>query len=120
MLVADSYVVLDLMRLPLGILSGWVSSAPARSVRRINLVQGVTTAATLWFVTVLGLCFGDGQHRLGLAAMASCGSTGDHSNGSKREPTRQGWIVLAARPGRLVVLGGSPGPAFSGSGFCSS
>jgi putative Mg2+ transporter-C (MgtC) family protein len=29
---------------------------------------GVTTAATLWFVTVMGLCFGGGQIGLGTAA----------------------------------------------------
>jgi putative Mg2+ transporter-C (MgtC) family protein len=34
------------------------------------LVLGVTTAATLWFVTVMGLCFGGGQLVLGLAMLA--------------------------------------------------
>jgi len=38
-------------------------------VRRGNLVVGVTTAATLWFVTVLGLCFGGGQIALGLSGL---------------------------------------------------
>jgi putative Mg2+ transporter-C (MgtC) family protein len=33
-------------------------------------VIGLTTAATLWFVTVLGLCFGGGQIALGLAGLA--------------------------------------------------
>jgi putative Mg2+ transporter-C (MgtC) family protein len=33
-----------------------------------NVVDGVTTAATLWFVTVMGLCFGGGQLALGAAA----------------------------------------------------
>lgn len=32
------------------------------------MIVGVTTAATLWFVTVMGLCFGGGQNSLGLAA----------------------------------------------------
>lgn len=36
-------------------------------LRRGNLVIGVTTAATLWYVTVIGLCFGGGQVFLGLA-----------------------------------------------------
>jgi MgtC family len=35
-----------------------------------SLVRGLTTAATLWFVTVLGLCFGEGQLALGLAVLA--------------------------------------------------
>jgi putative Mg2+ transporter-C (MgtC) family protein len=30
----------------------------------------MTTAATLWFVTVIGLCFGGGQLALGLVALA--------------------------------------------------
>ena len=29
---------------------------------------GVTTAATMWFVTVIGLCFGGGQIGLGITA----------------------------------------------------
>jgi putative Mg2+ transporter-C (MgtC) family protein len=40
----------------------------AAIMRRDDLVLGVTTAATLWYVTVLGLCFGGGQLGLGLAA----------------------------------------------------
>jgi putative Mg2+ transporter-C (MgtC) family protein len=39
-------------------------------VRKGSLVRGLTTAATLWFVTVLGLCFGGGQLALGLAVLA--------------------------------------------------
>jgi hypothetical protein len=34
---------------------------------RDNLVAGVTTAATLWLLTVIGLCFGGGQVGLGWA-----------------------------------------------------
>ncbi len=65
----NSFVVLDLMRLPLGILSGMGFIGAGAIIRRENLVLGVTTAATLWFVTVLGLCFGGGQIGLGLAAL---------------------------------------------------
>jgi putative Mg2+ transporter-C (MgtC) family protein len=65
-----SFVVLDLMRLPLGILSGIGFIGAGAIVRRGDLVQGVTTAATLWYVTVMGLCFGGGQLGLGLAALA--------------------------------------------------
>lgn len=61
----DSYVVLDLMRLPLGILSGMGFIGAGAILRKNNLVVGVTTAATLWFVTVMGLCFGGGQLYLG-------------------------------------------------------
>jgi putative Mg2+ transporter-C (MgtC) family protein len=65
-----SFVTLDLMRLPLGILSGIGFIGAGAIIRRGNLVEGVTTAATLWYVTVMGLCFGGGQLRLGLAALA--------------------------------------------------
>jgi putative Mg2+ transporter-C (MgtC) family protein len=66
----DSFAVLDLMRLPLGILSGMGFIGAGAIVRTGNLVRGLTTAATLWFVTVLGLCFGGGQLVLGLAVLA--------------------------------------------------
>jgi putative Mg2+ transporter-C (MgtC) family protein len=39
-------------------------------LRRPDLVTGVTTAATLWLATVIGLCFGAGEIGLGLIATA--------------------------------------------------
>jgi putative Mg2+ transporter-C (MgtC) family protein len=66
---SDSFVMLDLMRLPLGVLSGMGFIGAGAIVRRNDLVQGVTTAATLWYVTMMGLCFGGGQLVLGLAAL---------------------------------------------------
>lgn len=66
---SDSFVVLDLMRLPLGILSGIGFIGAGAILRKEDRVTGVTTAATLWFVTVMGLCFGGGQLRLGGAAL---------------------------------------------------
>ena len=74
---SNSFVVLDLMRLPLGILSGMGFIGAGAILKKGNLVRGVTTAATLWFVTTMGLCFGGGQLYLGLAALAL------------------GWIVLS-------------------------
>lgn len=65
----NSFIVLDLMRLPLGILSGMGFIGAGAIIHRKNLVMGVTTAATLWFVTVLGLCFGGGQISLGIVAL---------------------------------------------------
>lgn len=65
---ADSFVNFDVMRLPLGILTGVGFIGGGAIIRRDNLVLGVTTAATLWFVTVMGLCFGGGQIELGIAA----------------------------------------------------
>jgi len=66
----NSFVVMDLMRLPLGILSGMGFIGAGAILRRDNLVVGITTAATLWFVTVMGLCFGGGQLALGWIALA--------------------------------------------------
>ncbi len=62
---SDSLVMMDVMRLPLGILSGMGFIGGGVILKRENVVLGVTTAATLWFVTVLGLCFGGGQIALG-------------------------------------------------------
>ena len=66
----SSFVVMDLMRLPLGILSGMGFIGAGAILRRDTLVTGVTTAATLWFATTMGLCFGGGQLGLGLVALA--------------------------------------------------
>src|SRR3984885_11550864 len=64
----SSFVVMDLMRLPLGILSGIGFIGAGVIVKRGVNVSGVTTAATMWFVTVLGLLFGGGNLYLGIAA----------------------------------------------------
>jgi len=64
----DSYAVMDLMRLPLGILTGVGFIGAGAIVRKDELVLGLTTAATLWFATVVGLCLAGGQISLGLAA----------------------------------------------------
>ena len=63
----DSFVMMDLMRLPLGILTGVGFIGAGAILRRDEIVFGVTTAATLWLVTVVGLCLGGGQIALGVA-----------------------------------------------------
>ena len=65
---ANSYAVMDLMRLPLGILTGVGFIGAGAIVRKDELVLGVTTAATMWFATVVGLCMGGGQLILGSVA----------------------------------------------------
>jgi putative Mg2+ transporter-C (MgtC) family protein len=65
---SGSFAVMDLMRLPLGILTGVGFIGGGAILRRGDLVTGVTTAPTLWVVTVIGLCLGGGQIGLGLAA----------------------------------------------------
>jgi putative Mg2+ transporter-C (MgtC) family protein len=56
----NSYVVMDLMRLPLGILTGVGFIGAGAIVRKDEFVLGITTAATIWFSTVVGLCIGGG------------------------------------------------------------
>jgi putative Mg2+ transporter-C (MgtC) family protein len=65
----DSFVALDLMRLPLGILTGMGFIGAGAILKKGDIILGITTAATLWFVTVLGLCFGGGQWGLGIVAL---------------------------------------------------
>ena len=66
----DSFVMNDLMRLPLGILTGVGFIGGGVILRRDDIVVGVTTAATLWCVTVIGLCIGGGQIQLGIVVTA--------------------------------------------------
>jgi len=63
--VADSFGTMDQMRLPLGILTGMGFIGGGAILKQGTLISGVTTAATLWAMTVVGLCFGGGQLLLG-------------------------------------------------------
>lgn len=67
---ANSYAVMDLMRLPLGILTGVGFIGAGAILRKNETIIGITTAATLWFATVVGLCFGGGQLILGSTGTA--------------------------------------------------
>jgi len=85
-----------LMRLPLGILSGMGfirrrrhSAARQRGGRRDH-------GATLWFVTVMGLCFGGGQLVLGAAMLASAWACCGCSNGSSGTLSKIGPAFCAA------------------------
>lgn len=62
---ANSFVQIDPMRLPLGILTGIGFIGAGAIVRKDNFITGLTTAATIWVVTVLGILFGMGQLLLG-------------------------------------------------------
>jgi putative Mg2+ transporter-C (MgtC) family protein len=59
----------DPVRLAQGILTGMGFIGAGAIVRKENAVLGVTTAATLWFATVVGLCFGAAQWGPGAAAL---------------------------------------------------
>ena len=54
----------DPARLAAGILTGMGFLGGAGIIRHDNVIRGVTTAAVLWFMTVLGLAFGSGQAEL--------------------------------------------------------
>jgi putative Mg2+ transporter-C (MgtC) family protein len=69
----DSFSVMDLMRLPLGILTGVGFIGAGAILKRGDAVTGVTTAATLWFATVVGLCLGGGQIALGAVSTVAGG-----------------------------------------------
>jgi putative Mg2+ transporter-C (MgtC) family protein len=96
-----SFSVLDLERLPLGILSGIGFIGAGVIVKRDNnIVSGVTTAATIWFVSVLGLLFGGGQLRLGCAgaALAIVILWGLKHAENRLPRQRQGELSLAIGP----------------------
>ncbi|MCC7518925.1 MAG: MgtC/SapB family protein [Verrucomicrobiae bacterium] len=57
-------------RLAAGVLTGMGFLGAGAIIRQDNVIRGVTTAAVLWFVTVLGLAFGCGQIALGLIGFA--------------------------------------------------
>lgn len=63
-----SILRLDMMRLPLGVLSGIGFIGAGVILRRGDIVRGITTAASIWLTTIIGLCFGGGQIGLGVAA----------------------------------------------------
>ncbi len=60
----------DPTRLGAGILTGIGFLGAGTILRHDNFVRGVTTAATLWFVTVLGLAFGSGLFVVGGCGLA--------------------------------------------------
>ena len=99
---ANSFVMLDLMRLPLGILTGMGFIGGGAILRRDNLIFGVTTAATLWFVTVIGLCFGGGQISLGIGAfvLGMLVLSGLRWFDYRMKQEQHGILSLTTEPGR--------------------
>lgn len=63
----DDYARFDVMRLPLGVLTGIGFIGAGAIVRRDDAVIGVAPAATLWFMTLVGLTIGAGELMLGAA-----------------------------------------------------
>jgi putative Mg2+ transporter-C (MgtC) family protein len=67
---SSSFTVLDALRFPLGILSGIGFIGAGAIVRRDKLTMGITTAATIWVATVIGLVLGGGYLGTGAAMVA--------------------------------------------------
>lgn len=65
---ANQVVRLDVLRLALGTLTGVGFIGAGAIMHKGDLVTGVTTAATLWVITAIGICFGGGQILLGAIA----------------------------------------------------
>jgi len=59
----------DPARLGAGLLTGIGFLGAGVIIRHGNLVRGVTTASQIWFVTIIGLCYGGGQLLLGFAGL---------------------------------------------------
>jgi putative Mg2+ transporter-C (MgtC) family protein len=55
-----SFTMMDALRFPLGVLSGVGFIGAGAILRRGDRVTGVTTAATLWLITIVGLVLGAG------------------------------------------------------------
>ena len=85
----------DLMRFPLGILTGVGFIGAGAILRRDDIVVGVTSAATLWYVTVVGLCIGAGH-----SASRHCGPL---SSAAARFGCWRGWKTGCAAQPRLTV-----------------
>ncbi|GAA5125373.1 MgtC/SapB family protein [Luteolibacter yonseiensis] len=62
----------DPARLAAGVLAGMGFLGAGVIIRQSNhMVRGVTTAATIWFVTIIGIAFGAGAIGIGLLATVS-------------------------------------------------
>jgi hypothetical protein len=53
---SQSFASMDVLRFPLGVLTGVGFIGGGAILKRGDLITGVTTAATLWIMTAVGLC----------------------------------------------------------------
>jgi putative Mg2+ transporter-C (MgtC) family protein len=60
----------DPARLGAGVLTGIGFLGAGTIIRHEQFIRGVTTAATLWLITILGLAFGSGHFALGTMGLA--------------------------------------------------
>jgi len=62
----SGFARMDVLRFALGVLTGVGFIGGGAVLHRGNFVTGVTTAATIWAMTTIGLCFGGGQLGIGV------------------------------------------------------
>ena len=100
------------MRLPLGILTGVGFLGGGAILKKGGSITGVTTAATLWIATVIGLCLGGGQLALGgLATGLGILTLSAMEWIDLRIPREhRAKLVVTTAPGATVDLGGLLGP----------
>ena len=67
---SSKFSQIDVLRLPLGVLSGIGFIGAGAIIKRGDSVAGVATAATIWFMTIVGTCIGAGYLVLGAGATA--------------------------------------------------
>jgi putative Mg2+ transporter-C (MgtC) family protein len=104
---------MDLMRLPLGILTGVGFIGAGAIVRKGEMVLGFTTAATMWFATVVGLCLGGGQLVLGSTAtvIGFLVLWALRFGEQRLEASEEGAIIIVS-DGRCVGAVAIPPPSF--------
>ncbi|WP_208247685.1 MgtC/SapB family protein (plasmid) [Rhizobium sp. T1470] len=66
----SGFARMDVLRFALGVLTGVGFIGGGAVLHRGNFVTGVTTAATIWAMTTIGLCFGGGQLGIGVVGTA--------------------------------------------------
>jgi putative Mg2+ transporter-C (MgtC) family protein len=97
---SSSFVQIDPLRFPLGILTGIGFIGAGAIVKKNDLIIGLTSAATIWFVTTIGLCLGSGQLGLGLAGFVlALGTLWGLKQVEKRLPrSRMARLKISADP----------------------
>lgn len=94
----------DPARLAQGILSGMGFLGAGAIIRNGNRVQGMTTAATLWFITIVGLMFGSGQWLLGIIGSLLALIT-LHSLTALENRVKEDWYATLVITSQLSGLG---------------